>query len=428
MATEKELIIEKDEELESQNDFGEILDLKPEDTEETIATGDEGAEVAVPDEKKRVKNAAKGKGKTAALANETATEDKESADENLPDVMNNGKADRVSRSEIVEQSRIAALERKNRAEKRERAEQNNALRVSEWEQLVAARKENRILSGVLVSIQNIARGSEVLGVAAIVSCGNFNITIPFSEVFRDTTVTGPNQGIIRRRQRNLLMRSMGAPMSFCITDMTGNPNGEYIIAGSRKAALERIGIYNLHKGQGGRSLYEVGDVVNAKIIAVGRGALFINVLGFDISLKNWSVTYKYIENFAEEYRVGDDIAVRIMRIDYDDDGMPINITVSGRHAEKDEYVERVKNLYVGSIWCGHITNIYSNKNGTPTIAIYLEDAKVPGYAVFGYLRNGGTALVGVSRPPMVGDSVSVEIFDIMAESGLIRGRILRINN
>ena len=199
-------------------------------------------------------------------------------------------------------------------------------RKEEWLELVASAKEDKILKGTITSISEIpsAKDSDdpdyVPDFMAKVRfrTGQFTVNIP-SYVLYYYHYERMNRAMAMDIQKNM-MRRLGAEIEFVVRyadETTG------IVYGDRLSALGMRGVRNYTSINGRRPNIEVGELVQARIIAIARDYITVDAAGAEIRIPIEEISWLYMADArdfdgirtSECYKVGSRVNVKILSID-----------------------------------------------------------------------------------------------------------------
>lgn len=328
-------------------------------------------------------------------------------------------ADNTAASDTTtSRSEVLAEKRKNEQERAKRNLTRETTRMK-WEGLKSSLREKRILTSRVISIQEVAKR-----VIAVLNVEGFKVMVPCSEMYvkppLDMSTVNMDTDRIRR-EKQILQKLLGSEIPFLITDIAGSPEGDYVIVGSRKAALTRMADRNFTKRKyDGKSRISEGDTVDAVAVTVGQHAVWANVGGIDVSIPIFLLTHRYVAEATEMYRPGQIFPVYINKIEYDAEGHVKKLNVSGRIPEIAEFLPRLKQIVPGESCLGRITSIRKSRSdeSRTIITLFLEHAEVP--AIASYTRYDTLA-----SPPLTGDTVIFSVYKVNEEHGVVTGTILR---
>ena len=221
------------------------------------------------------------------------------------------------------------------------------------------------------------------------------------------------------RQRQFLAKSMGTEITFSVVEMVEDGDN-YLVYGSRRAAMETE--RRSYFGKNARRPVNVGDVFYATFVSVGPNAGWATAYGVDIRLLKTQVSHRYTENMARVFKPGDEIKLRVQRIDMEGD-LPV-IVASALPCELEACKPNLRFIRKGSRHIAYLTSHKLTKRVNPftkqkeayyTAAMWIDGVNVPGFATL------ATAHAPENCHP--GARVSVEVEEI-ASNGYVRCRIV----
>lgn len=274
----------------------------------------------------------------------------------------------------------------------------------------------KIARGTVVSVEETTSGM----VVAIINFNDFRVVIPASEFFIKPIAVEPNVSDFQkiRRQKQILVKSLGAEVEFVIAHAKQENNKEtkqkeYIVLASRKQALLRQIKYYFGKKNGERRI-EPGRIIrNVPVIAVGKEALMVSVCGIDKIMNKAQLSYKFLGSLIDEFHVGDRIDVAVLDvIDKEEDN--VDIQISHKQTQIEQFKKNIVNCSVGGMYRGIITIVKEN-----TVQLYLTDVDVPAFSKIIKLNN-------IEELPSAGDMVLLVANKIVPERGLVLGTIIRL--
>lgn len=339
--------------------------------------------------------------------------------ENVNETENGDNTEEANVEDYKAISRRELIAQKNKNEQ-ERAEKNalREERIMKWEQIRTSRRENRIVYGNLISIETL-NNTMIVGV---VKFGEYRIIIPASEMFKNdlvdySTIEDIDDKI--KRENQMMSKLLGLEIPFVITQVTGKFDGEYAILASRKLALRRIETYNFKTSKHQKeALVKVGDTVDAVVLSAGFHAVMVNVKGVDTFIQQFQLTHRYVKIVKDMYSTGMTIPVVIKNITYDEKGNVEKLEVSGRDAEIQGFIPKMKNITENSRCLAHITRISHRQDGRVRIHLFIDDFGVPAYAIAARVENTATA-------PNSGDTVLFQVLRKNEDTGYVAGKIIQ---
>ena len=332
-----------------------------------------------------------------------------------------------SRREVLQEANRRAQEREQRSAARQQF-------LAGWSGLQSAMRRETVMYGVVSSIDEMPlkdTASEYLHTGIFVTIihkNTYKIMIPFQHLYRRfpvdmRTVDLDSEAGVRAfilRQRAMAEKLYGLNIPFVIDNMVASriaPDEDYAISASRAKALEIFERANYEPGPDGHALVEEGSFVNdATVISVADWSMQVNVRGVDTIIPVRNLTYKFISKITDlrdNYRVGDQLVVQVMRIEKGEDGIH-NIEVNAKPAELVRAKASPLAVKEGEMTVGTVTSIANSRNrpGQIVISMYLDFYNRPAFSnEFPASRMGFY--------PQPGDKVRVTVRQVF-DSGMIR--------
>ena len=335
------------------------------------------------------------------------------------------------RTKAEKEQRAVDLDHKRRAENLERLrrEREREARLQENQQFLAAiraaqesMRRKRICQGTIGAIVTVTpdgrpaddSAKEYMVIIQVQMENEFLVNIPFNEFFRDNPIdmstvdleSTTGRQIYNRRQRQMAEKMYGATVPFVITDVFFDNAESYQILGSRREALlimEKKNFYPVRSGMEPR--IKVGDLYEATIISVGFYTVFLNVGGVDATIPIRSMTFRYVKNMADYYKVGQKVLVEIIEISNNKQGN-IVLKLSAKTVELKIAKKRqaTSNITVGTLCLATITSIRKSQTRENEIVI---NAYIPFYKMPAIVQ--GMDPKAMEYMPMAGDQIRVSI-------------------
>jgi small subunit ribosomal protein S1 len=139
-------------------------------------------------------------------------------------------------------------------------------------------------------------------------------------------------------------------------DENGNPL--VVIGGNRVNAMKRRKAAYF-PDENNRIGIQEGDLVESRVISVGRKQITVEVKGIETIITPEELTYKHIADFTPIYEEGQLVLVRVLEIEF---GNKQNkeiksIKVSVKAAQTDPRRELIKNYHLGAAHTAKVTSI-----------------------------------------------------------------------
>lgn len=190
-------------------------------------------------------------------------------------------------------------------------------------------------------------------------------------------------------------------------------------AGMQKTC-EKMWFATNRKGDKEDWLIKPGSRVEARIVNVVRGAVFIEVFGVESVVLAQDVAWYRIDNCRDKYRSGMTTYVVIESVERDEELKTVSFKASIKKAYADPRLNAFKRYVRGGVYEGVVTMINTDPAKTERSGAFVrlglnEEDKIDVYCK--YPKNVN---------PVIGDRVTVGISDKDVESLKIWGNILHI--
>lgn len=268
----------------------------------------------------------------------------------------------------------------------------------EWQAIYASYRGRSLISGEVAGVDlhelNIVPKGETRFVWKTVRClivinYRVKVIIPETEVFIDELDTG----------YHILHSMCGAKIDYVITHID-RENG-FAVA-SRKVALEQIRRAN------SRRRYKAGQIVDTKVISVGRGVCTVTFNGYDTMIPQRDIGYSAVPDLRETIHPGDERKAMIMEFNRREGVLKLSIKetmphpfdgIETRHPLGCTRIAKIVGKYGGGVFCR------------------LYDGVTDVLCSYDALQYDGDFKIG--------DSVEIVINKYNAKKKLIYGKILR---
>jgi ribosomal protein S1 len=181
-----------------------------------------------------------------------------------------------------------------------------------WHEIKNSQVSKTPLTGILGKIEF----SKVSGLLSVVDFKGQRIVIPLSEMNLDIerAESKDEQEHIERATR-LLNKMMGAEIDFIVRGIS-NAKEERAAVASRKAAMHRLRRrYYLNIGAYDKPQVHPGRIVEARIIAVSKLAIRVEIFGVETSIHHRNLEWGPVADCRDDYFVGDSVQVRVRSIE-----------------------------------------------------------------------------------------------------------------
>lgn len=291
--------------------------------------------------------------------------------------------------------------------------QEDAVTIAKY---ISAQRRNNVLSGKIAGVE--LRGEHAFWV---IYEGPVVVMIPYQDAlpFFSPEDTSMHADLVRQRQ--LLTKSVGATIPFSVELIEHDEHNDiYLVYGSRKTAMERI--RNRYFGKDAPKPVKVGDNVTGTFLAVGAHAAWLTVNGLDVRMIPRQLSHKYMDNLEKVYKPGDEVELRIQKIEMTEEGPKMVLSALPCELEScKSRLGRIRrgNRYVATVTSHRVVDSVNprTKRKEPyyVAAMWLEDVELAAFATMTTSHEEGIAHSG--------DRVIVQV-DQIADSGYVRCRII----
>lgn len=221
---------------------------------------------------------------------------------------------------------------------------DNSKREIAWHELNTSLIRGRTLTGTLVSTERHKVGNHNRYVS-IVDYQGYRVIIPSHEM--NISVDGNDENRV-----NVVIQNMiGCGIDFIVTGID-----EESVSGSRKRAMKKKieDFYKTPSEATGMPIIQKGTVAEARIVAVSRKVLRLEVFGAECFTNIYDIDPAWIENARDKYSVGDTINVRMKEIEFSPAGNgqeeQVRISVEGVNLKNaDSYRCTPQSKYLGTV-------------------------------------------------------------------------------
>ncbi len=249
-----------------------------------------------------------------------------------------------------------------------------------WHEIHNAYRTRRMLSGQLGGVEQTEGGKTI----AIVDYKGFRIVIPIKEMLvnQGRYPSGREYAELMTYQNRMLSNMLGAEIDFIVRGIDSRTRS--IVASRREAMLRKRQTFYIDKdAEGMWRIYE-GRVVQARVIAVAEKVIRVEVFGVECAILARDLAWDWIGDAHDRYSVGDQVLVRILKVQRDENLEDISITADIKSVTNNTLRENLKNCHVQSKYAGKVTDIYKGvvyvrlANGVNAVAHSCYDARTPG--------------------------------------------------
>ena len=245
-----------------------------------------------------------------------------------------------------------------------------------WFELRNAHRARRILTGRMDALERSPSGDYLV----VVYYKDFRIVIPYEEM-NINLVDDPELDPINVRRDKILSTMMGSEIDFIIKGI--DPEERKIVASRTEAMMRKRSIfYERPKDDGTYHIYE-GRVVQARVIAVAEKVIRVEVFGVECPIIARDISWDWMGDCHDYYRIGDRILVRVTDIQNRDDIENLRISADIRSITDSEMAEKLNKCTLQARYAGVITDIFGGRlyirlsNGINAIAETCYDLRTP---------------------------------------------------
>lgn len=269
---------------------------------------------------------------------------------------------------------------------------------AEWQAIYASYRSGSIISGEVVGVDlhefNLVPEGKKKAVRKSVRCliiikYRIKIIIPETEVFLDDFDSG----------YHILHSMCGTTVNYVITYI--DREAGFAVA-SRKLALVKIRAATARRG------LETGQIIDVKVLSVGRGVCTVHYGGYDILLPQRDISYSIVSDLREKIHPGEVKKAVFKEYNKEEHILKISIKettphpfdgIETRHPLKSTRIGKIVGKYGGGVFC----RLYDN--ATDVLCSYVS------------MQYDGDFKIG--------DTVEIIISKYNMEKKLVYGKILR---
>ena len=268
----------------------------------------------------------------------------------------------------------------------------------EWQAIYASYRGRSLISGEVAGVDlhkfDLVPEGKKKAVPTTVRCliiikYRVKVIIPETEVFIEKLDTG----------YHILHSMCGADIDYVITHID---RAEGFAIASRKLALEQIRRAN------SRRQYKEGQIIDAKVISVGRGVCTVTFNGYDVMIPQREIGYSAVSDLREVIHPGDERKAVITEFNKDEGVMKLSVKrtmphpfdgIETRHPLGCTRIAKIVGKYGGGVFC----RLY---DGVTDVLCSYETMQYDGDF-------------------KIGDSAEIVINKYNTEKKLVYGKILR---
>lgn len=247
-----------------------------------------------------------------------------------------------------------------------------------WHEITNAYRTRRILTGTLGGIERLEGGSTI----TIVYYKNFRIVIPMTEMMINLVEDEThNYGELSLRQNKIVNTMLGCEIDFLIKGLDTKERS--IVASRKDAMLKKRQIFYFDQDSSGTPKVYPDRIVQARVISVSEKVVRTEIFGVETSIPARDLSFDWLGDARERFRVGDHILVRIIDINAKD---PEHLTVradvksvEGDTSKANMALCKVQGKYAGTIEDIHKGTVFVRLSiGVNAIAHSCYDSRTPG--------------------------------------------------
>lgn len=247
-----------------------------------------------------------------------------------------------------------------------------------WHEIQNAYRTKRILTGMLGGIEKTETGSLI----AIVYYKEFRAVIPVTEMMISLTQDAAHDyGELALRQNKILNNMLGCEIDFIVKGLDTPTRS--IVASRKDAMLKKRQIFYLDKDSSGLPKVREDRIVQARVIAVAEKVVRVEVFGVETPILARDLSFDWMGDAKERFRVGDNILVRILEVQADSPE-EISVRADVKSVEGNTSIENMKKCKVQGKYAGTVEDIHKGtvfvrlSIGVNAIAHSCYDARTPG--------------------------------------------------
>lgn len=244
-----------------------------------------------------------------------------------------------------------------------------------WHELQNAYRSKRILSGILGGVEETESGSIV-----VVYYKDFRVIIPVSEMMLNLAVQD-GYGEMKSRELRILNNMLGCEIDFIIMGLDSEARS---VAASRRQAMIAKRKKFFFPNESGVSQITEGRVVQARIIAVAEKVVRIEVFGVECAVPARNLSWEWVGDAREKFRVGDRTLALITSIELDEETNGVKIMADMKMVTKNDVLKKLSRCKIQGRYSGRVTDVHKGvmfvklNIGVNAIAHTCTDRRMPG--------------------------------------------------
>ena len=308
----------------------------------TGAAGELASEPAAQTEETQEKKPRRTR-KTAAKKTQSDTEAASGENSAATGVKRTPKSKAVPQSVLTDEPVISIGERRSAQTESDKAKDHLL-------DLLESYKAGRILTGV---IQGVEKTSD--DIVAVLYHGDFKVIIPAKEaIIPPDDYRGRDPLSIHRY---MLTKRLGAEVDYIVKGI--DPENGIAVASRLEAMKAKQKQYYFGTDRDGNYLLYTGAVVEARVVSVVRGGVFVEVFGIECWIAVKDLTYRRVLDATILHQPGDRVLVRIMELDRSQRDN-LHVEVSAKEAMENPFERATRRYVVGNKYVGTVGHIDVN--------------------------------------------------------------------
>lgn len=246
-----------------------------------------------------------------------------------------------------------------------------------WFEIYNAFRTHRILSGTMGAVEETSSGTRLV----IVYYKDFRVAIPFDEMNLNL-LDNPELGELNLRRSKIIGNMLGCEIDFVVKGMDQTTRS--IVASRKEAMMRKRNTFFLQTNPDGSYRIYEGRIVQARVIAVAEKVIRVEVFGVECPIIARDISWDWMGDCHDYYRIGDRILVRVTEIQNRNDPANLRIRADIRSISDSNTIEKLKKCRLQSKYVGTITDIRNGRiyirlsNGINAIAQTCYDTRMPG--------------------------------------------------
>lgn len=265
-------------------------------------------------------------------------------------------------------------------ESRAEIETQEVAEETAWHEIRNAYRTRKILTGTLGGVEQTETGKTLV----IVNYNDFRVIIPMKEMMINVnrSPSGQEYADLMLRMNKILGNMLGAEIDFIVKGIESKSRS--VVASRKDAMLKKRQLFYLNTDSSGQQRIYEGRVVQARVIAVAEKVVRIEAFGVECSILARDLAWDWIGDAHERFSIGDQLLVRILKINRDEGVETISIKADAKSVLDNTSYENLKRCRIQGKYAGKVTDVHKGvvfirlANGVNAIAHSCYDRKMPG--------------------------------------------------